>query len=112
MLREARVPPDAGVEKFRQVLTLLVGAGLAFCPVHVCEFWMRIECIGAFVFPGVVINASGFFCWTARAAAFAVKHVNDVILGARHLRLCEEGKQVLVSAMAVDDDHLFASVAR
>src|SRR5438094_1457775 len=111
MLGGARVPPDSCVEKFRQVLPLLVRAGLALGPVNVREFRMRVECVGAFVFASMVINAGGFFRWSARAAALAIEHVNDIILRVRHLRLGEVGKQVLVSAVAVHDDNFLAAIA-
>src|SRR5690242_9256486 len=98
MLGEARVPPDARVKKFRQILPLLVSSGLALGSVNVCEFRMRVERVGTLIFARVVVNAGGFLRWSARPAALAVEHVNDIIFRVCHLRLSEVGKQMLVSA--------------
>jgi len=48
---------------------------------------------------------------TAGAAAPPIEHVNDVVAQSVQLRLREVGKQVLVAAMAVDDDDFLAAVA-
>src|SRR5262252_4621375 len=112
MLGEARIPPDARVKKLRQILPLLVGARLAFRPVNVREFRMRVERVGTFIFSGVIINAGGFLGGAAGTASLTLEHVNGGILRAGHLRLREVGKQMLVSTVAVYDDHLFAAVAR
>src|ERR1043166_5199396 len=39
-------------------------------------------------------------------------NVHDIVMGRGHLRLGEEGKQVIIPAMSVDDQDLLASVAR
>ena len=90
MIREEGVPPDAGVEKCRKILALLVRAGFVLGPV----------------------NPSRFPCWSTRLAALAAKHINHIIFRARHLRLGEEGKQVLVFAVPVHYDDFLAAVAR
>src|SRR5438094_5863601 len=76
------------------------------------QFRMCVERVGGFVFAGVVIDPGGLLCRPAGAVAFAVKHVHYVVLGAGHLCLREEGKQVFVSAVAVHDDDFLAAVAR
>jgi len=101
MIQEAGVPPDAGIEKLRKILALLVRAGFVLGPVNVRKFRMRVKRAGRFVFAGVVINPSRFPCWSTRLAALAAKHINHIIFRARHLRLREEAKQVLVSAVPV-----------
>ena len=71
VIREARVPPNAGVEKVGQVLAFLIRAGLTLGPIGVRQFRVRVERIRGFVFTGVVIDAAGLFGWPTGAAALA-----------------------------------------
>src|SRR5438105_4935159 len=59
MIREEGVPPDAGVEKCRKILALLVRAGFVLGPV----------------------NPSRFPCWSTPLAALAAKHISHIIFG-------------------------------
>src|SRR5882672_8315901 len=111
MIGEAGIPPDPGVNRFRQNEALVVRAGFARGAVQMHKIWVRDERVGSFVFAGVIVDAGGFFR-TAGAAAFAVEDVHDIVVWLIHLRLREEGKQVLIAAVAVDDDDFLAAVAR
>src|SRR5467141_1365346 len=57
VVREAAVPPDAGVDIVRQVYAFLVCAGFAGGAIEVDEVGTRNHGVGGFVFPGVVIDA-------------------------------------------------------
>src|ERR1700676_4374795 len=67
--------------------------------------------VGGFVFAGVIVGTGGFLGRAAGAAAFAVENVHDIVVRLVQKALREEGKDVLVAAVTVDDDDFFASVA-
>src|SRR5215470_18408826 len=112
MIWEARVPPDAGIKEVRKRLALLVRAGFPCSPVNVRELGMRIQRVRGFVFARMIINAGRLLCRASRTAARTIKHVNNVVPRASHLRLREVGKQMLVSTVAIYDDDFLATVAR
>ena len=76
------------------------------------EVGTRNHRVRSLVFAGVVIDAGGLFGRAAGAAALAFENVDDVVVRLIELRLSEEGKQVLVAAVAVHDDDFLAAVAR
>src|SRR6266568_1143260 len=104
MIRKAGVPPDAGVNVFGQMQAFLVDAGFSGGPFNVHEVWAGDHGVRSFIFTGVIIDARRFLGRAAGLTAFAIENVNNVVVRAIELRLGEEGKQMLVSAVAVDDD--------
>src|SRR5882672_1506465 len=112
MIGEAGIPPNSGVNRFWQIEALVVRAGFAGRAIQMDKVRVRNQGVGSFVFAGVIVDAGGFFRGTAGAAAFAVEDVHDIVVWLIHLRLREEGKQVLVAAVTVHDDDFLAAIAR
>src|SRR5208283_4090091 len=61
---EARVPPYAGVNVFRELLARLISARFAASPVEMHELRMGDDHVRGFAFPGVPIWAGAFLRWT------------------------------------------------
>ena len=112
VIGKAAVPPDAGVDVFGQAEVLLVAAGFAGGAIEVDEVGVGDHGVRGFVLASVVIDAGGFLFRAAGLAAFAVENVDDIVVGLIELSLGEKGKQMLVAAVAVDDEDLLAAVAR
>ena len=75
------------------------------------EVGARDEGVSSFGFTGVLID----FALQRRTAGRirrAIHDVDDVVAASGELRLREEGQQVVVTAVAVDDQDLLAAVAR
>lgn len=111
VIGKAGIPPNAGVEVFRKMEAILIGAGFAGGAAEVDEIGARKHGVGGFVFTGMVIDAGGFFRGCAGTGALAVEDVNDIVAGLIEQSLREEGKEMLVAAVAVDNDDFLAAVA-
>src|SRR5260370_14958408 len=109
---KAGVPPDAGVYIFGQGQAFLVGAGFGGGAFDVNEVGPRDHSVRGFVFTRVIIDARRFFGRAARMASLAVKTVDHIVVRTIKLRLRKEGQQMLIPAVAVDDDNLLTTVAR
>src|SRR2546426_498704 len=114
VIREPRVPPDPGVEAFRQPLQArLIGAGFLRRAVQVHQVGPGDHAQGRFAFAGMHVRRRvRFVLRLARPAAHDAQHVHDVIARRLELRLREVGKQAVVAAVTVHDDDLLAPVAR
>src|SRR5208337_241847 len=110
MVGKTGVPPDSGVDVFRQLDALLVGAGFVASAVHVHEIGMGDEDVGCLGFTSVPIGTI-FFAAHLFCGFMAPLNIDDVIMGFVKLSLGKIGKKAFVTAMAVDDDDLFAAVA-
>src|SRR5438034_7202738 len=79
MIWKTRVPPDAGVNIFRQILVVLVGTRFLVCPLLMHRIRTRNHHLGSFTLAGMHIHRS-FLRRAASLRAALVKNVNRVIM--------------------------------
>src|SRR5258706_15113256 len=100
VIGEARVPPDAGVEAFRELQARLIGARLLSGAVEMDEIRPRDHAHGRFAFTGVHVGrAIRFMCRLTRPGARYVLHVDDVVMWRLELALREKRQQAVVAAV-------------
>src|SRR5207245_2767279 len=112
VIREARVPPDAGVEAVRELQARLIGTRFLWRAIEMYEVGSGDHAHGRFALAGMHIRRRiRFVLRLTRAAARDSQHVHDVIMRRLELRLREKGEQAVVAAVTVHDDDLLAAIA-
>jgi hypothetical protein len=112
VIREARVPPNAGVQAFRQLQSRLIGTRFLRGAIQVHEVGPGDHAHGRFAFACMHVRRRVRFVRRfALPAACDALHVHDVVVWRLELRLREKRQQAVVAAVTVHDDDLLAAVA-
>src|SRR5215469_3790835 len=114
VVREARVPPDSGVDVVGKVEAVLVGAGLLMRAVLVYEVGPGDHHVGRLGFAGVhvVLRVRLHAGPAGQVCVRQAEDVDHVVARRGQLRLSEERQQRLIAAVTVHDNDFLAAVAR
>src|SRR5208282_2146964 len=103
MIRKSRVPPDSGVDILGKILAVQVGSGFFVGAVEVYRVRPGNHHLRGFAFAGVHVDG-GLLRGAARLRSAPIENIDYIVMRLIQLALGEVGQQMLVAAMAVDDN--------